>query len=45
MSTQKEREAIKVIFKDPSKVNDMSDAQVIAIYKRLLSQGKLGPKR
>lgn len=41
MSTQKEREAVKKVFKNPERVDRMTDAQVIAIYKRLASQGKL----
>lgn len=37
----KRREAIKVFFRDPSKVDDMSDEQVTAIYLRYKAQGKL----
>lgn len=43
MNNQLEREAVKKIFKkNPAKVDAMSDAQVVAIYKRLLAQGKIG---
>lgn len=41
MNNQKEREAVKKVFKNPERVDKMSDAQVIAIYTRLKSQGKL----
>jgi hypothetical protein len=44
MSTLKEREALKKVYpakKWAEKVNKMSDAQVIATYLRLKSQGKI----
>jgi hypothetical protein len=41
MNNQKEREEVKKHFKDPTRVDRMSDAQVIAIYRRLQAQGKL----
>lgn len=39
-----ERELLKTVYKSKSwakKVDEMSDAQVIAIYQRLKAQGKL----
>lgn len=39
-----EREQLKGVYNNKTwarKVDDMSDAQVIAIYKRLKAQGKL----
>lgn len=43
MNLLKEREAVKKIFKkNPAKVDEMSDAQIVAIYKRLQAQGKIG---
>jgi hypothetical protein len=39
-----EREQLKGVYKNKTwakKVDEMSDAQVIAIYKRLKAQGKL----
>lgn len=44
MAANQEREAVKKIGQSPdwsAKVDKMSDAQVIAIYLRLKSQGKL----
>lgn len=45
MGVEKEREAVKKIGLFPNqwkeKVNKMSDNQVLAIYLRLKSQGKL----
>ena len=44
MGLQKEREAVKKIGKSPSwivKVNNMTDSQIIAIYRRLKAEGKL----
>lgn len=35
------REAVKKIFRDPKKVDDMSSKQVTAIYLRLKAQGRL----
>lgn len=35
------REAVKKIFRDPSKVDKMSNEQVTAIYLRLKAQGRL----
>lgn len=37
----KMREAIKVTFNDPAKVNDMPLRKVLAIYLRLKAQGKV----
>lgn len=41
MNTQIEREQLKKVFKDPMRVDKMSDAQVIAIYAKFKAQGKL----
>lgn len=44
MANDKEREAVKAAYNSPHwriKVNKMSDSQVVAIYKRLQSQGKI----
>lgn len=44
MAGNKEREALKSVYNSDTwakKVNKMSDSQVIAVYLRLKSQGKL----
>lgn len=44
MSPEQKREAIKDVYKSASwdlKVSKMSDAQVSAIYTRMLSKGQL----
>lgn len=38
---QARREAIKVLFRDPAKVNDMPDHQVTAIWIRAKNEGKI----
>ena len=43
-TTTKEREALKSVYRGKGwaqKVERMSDEQVVAIYKRLQSQGKI----
>jgi len=43
-SHNREREQVKAAYPNPKwaqKVNDMSDNQVIAVYKRLRIQGKI----
>ena len=37
----KKREAIKRFFKDHGRVDRMSEAQIVAIYKRFQNEGKL----
>lgn len=39
---QQIREAVKRVFYDPAKVDEMSTKQVTAIYLRLKAQGKVG---
>lgn len=38
---QRKREAVKLFFYDPVKVDDMPDKQVIAIYLKYKREGKV----